>query len=255
MKKILILLFPLLLAACSGSDKQSGLKFTVEGTLDNAANKMLYVEEMTPDNGPQFIDSIPCDDKGHFHFKMHADYQTFFNLHTSLYDYIVLLPADGETITVSGNAAALSTNYRVEGSEGSQLMWQIMNYVNDANMAISDIIAIDKHNRETLDDKAYALAHDETDSMFVGERQTVYLMFYNFIQDNAGSLATLYAIDAPFNHSMRVFYAEPDFEVFEMVLEGLEEKCPDNPHTLYYRTRIERARSERQLRQAENQSI
>ena len=83
-------------------------------------------------------------------------------------------------------------------------------------------------------------------------------MLSNFIDDNYGSLSTLYAIDAPFNHIMRVFYAEQDFEMFENVLEGLNEKCGDNPHTLNYRTRVERARSARMLaaqQQQESQRI
>jgi len=80
------------------------------------------------------------------------------------------------------------------------------------------------------------------------------MMFSNFIADNRGSLATLYAIDAPFNHTMRVFYAESDFEMFEEVLDGLLEKSADNPHTQYYRTRVERARSQRLLMQQQQQS-
>lgn len=248
-RKTILALVPILMLSCTGTSDKSEIAFTLEGTLENASGKMLYIEEMTPDNGPQFLDSIQCDKNGHFKYKGKADYQTFFNLHSSLYDYIVVLPNDGEKIELTGDANALSTNYRVQGSPESQLMWQIMSYVNEANLAISDIIEIDRNNKETLSEKEYEKAHDLTDSMFVAERQTVYMMFYNFIEDNSGSLATLYAIDAPFNHSMRVFYSEPDFVVFEMVLNGLEQQCPDNPHTLYYRTRVEHARSARQLRQ------
>lgn len=247
-------LIVLALASCHGSKSDGPMEFSVEGTLANAADKMLYIEEMTPDNGAQFVDSIPCDEKGHFKFKVAMDYQTFFNLHSSEYDYIVLLPSGGENIKISGDATNMGTSYRVEGSPESQLMWQIQNYINDANNAIADIAQRDRYNRENLSEAEYEKAHSITDSIFVAEHNTVYLMFHNFIEDNRGSLSTLYAVDAPFNHTGRVFYSEPDFEVFEQVLEGLEEKNPDNPHTQYYRTRVERARSARMISQQQQQA-
>ena len=147
----------------------------------------------------------------------------------------------------------LGASYRVSGSPESQLMWQIQSYINDANRTIAEIAQQDKQNRATMSDEEYEKAHALTDSVFIAERNTTYTMFYNFIEDNRGSLSTLYAVDAPFNHTGRVFYAEPDFDVFETVLEGLAEKVPDNPHTLYYRTRVERARSARMISQQQQQ--
>lgn len=246
---LLLTTLAIIATACHSSKKTGELSFSIEGTLDNAAGKTLYIEEMTPDNGPQFIDSIECDKKGHFKFKGSTPYQTFFNLHASEYDYIVLLPEDGDDIEISGDCQNLTETYMVKNSKESQLMWQIQSYINVANNAIADIAAQDRENRDQLSGKDYEKAHKVTDSIFIAEHNTVYLMFYNFIEDNAGSLSTLYAIDAPFNHTGRVFYPEPDFEVFEQVLAGLEEKNPDNPHTQYYRTRIERARSARLLSQ------
>ena len=229
------------------------MRFDIEGTLTNAANKTLYIEEMTPDNGAQFVDSIFCDRNGHFTYKGHMDYATFFNLHTAEYDYIVLLPCDGEHIVVNGDASSFSESYRIEGSEGSQQMWQIQSYINDANMTIADLAKQEQYNRTNLSNDEYEQAHKKTDSIFVAEHQLVYMMFYNFIEDNMGSLSTLYAIDAPFNHTGRVFYAESDFPVFEQVLEGLTETIPDNPHTQFFRTRVERARSARMLSQQQQQ--
>lgn len=242
-----------LLAGCKGKSGNGEMSFEIKGTFENAANKTLYIEEMTPDNGPRFLDSITCDKNGKFSYKCTMSYQTFYNLHGSEYDYIVLLPNDEETITLNGDCSDLGATYRVSGSPESQLMWQIQSYINDANRTIADIAQQDKQNRATLSEADYEKAHTVTDSIFIAEHNTVYMMFYNFIEDNRGSLSTLYAVDAPFNHTGRVFYAEPDFEVFESVLEGLMAKTPDNPHTQYYRTRVERARSARMLTQQQQQ--
>ena len=243
-----------MLAGCKGKSSNGTMCFEINGTLTNAANKMLYIEEMTPDNGPHFVDSIQCDKDGRFNYEGTMGYQTFFNLHGSEYDYIVLLPNDGEKIVLNGDATDLGTTYRVDGSPESRLMWQIQSYINDANRTIADIAQQDRLNRETLNDAEYEKARSVTDSIFLAERQTIGLMFLNFIEDNSGSLSTLYAVDAPFNHTGRVFYAESDFEVFETVLEGLLRSNPDNPHTQYYQTRVERARSARMIAQQQQQA-
>lgn len=232
---------------CKGSSDEGDMYFTIEGTLSGAEDKTLYIEEMTPDNGPHFLDSIYCDKKGHFKYKGSMAYQTFFNLHSSEYDYIVLLPNNGEIVRLTGDYNNFSTNYHVEGSPESGMLWQIMSYVNDANMTISDLVENDRHNREALGEAKYEEAKKVTDSLFREEHNVVYMMFVNFIEDYSGSLSTLYAIDAPFNHVMRVFYPESDFEIFEMVLKGLLEDMPDNPHTTFFRTRVERIRSTRAL--------
>ena len=148
-----------------------------------------------------------------------------------------------------GNADELSKSYRVECSPESQLLWQIMNYINQANVVIGDLAQREKYNKENLSKAEYEVAHAQTDSIFTVERVTINLMLTNFIEDNAGSLATLYAIDAPFNRSMRVFYEQSDFEMFETVLDGLEAQCPDNPHTQFYRNRVERVCAARMLEQ------
>ena len=246
-------------AACNSNTSDNGKQhFTIEGTLTNAANKTLYIEEMTPDNGAHFVDSIFCDKNGHFKYQGEMDYQTFFNLHSTEYNYIVLLPNNGEKMTVSGDYNTLSTNYLINGSPESQLLWQIQSYITDANIVIAGLAEKDKQNRSSLGEAEYAKAKEATDSAFVEERILVQKMFLNFIDENMGSLSTLYAVDAPFNHTMRVFYVESDFEVFEMVLDGLKESNPENPHTLYYQTRVERARSARALaaqQQQEGQEI
>lgn len=251
---ILLTTTVLAIVGCKGGKGDGPMTFNIDGKLANAAGKTLYIEEMTPDNGAQFVDSIRCDSDGRFSFKGTMTYQTFFNLHSSEADYIVLLPSDGEKINISGDANDMGSTYMVDGSPESRLMWQIQSYINDANKTIADIAQQDKQNRATLSEAEYEKAHSVTDSIFIAEHNLLGVMFLNFIEDNRGSLSTLYAVDAPFNRSGRVFYSETDFEVFETVLEGLEERIPDNPHTQYYKTRVERARSARTIAQQQQQA-
>ncbi len=248
---LLFVVATLSLAACH-QDRQAST-FSIEGTLENGAGKMLYIEEMTPDNGTLFRDSILCDRKGRFEYEGTMDYQTFFNLHANEYDYIVLLPDYGETVSITGDFTRLGESYMVNGSSGSRELWQIQSYINEANHIVADIVEQDKQNQATLDEAAYLDAKKATDSLFVNEHNVLYGMLMHFIDDNMGSLSTLYAIDAPFNHRNRVFYAGPDFELFEQVLQGLQEIQPDNPHTQFFQNRVERERSARMFGQQEQQ--
>ncbi|MCR4828925.1 MAG: DUF4369 domain-containing protein [Bacteroidales bacterium] len=241
----------MLLASCGSKKGADDNGFSLEGTLDNASNKTLYITEMTADNGEQFVDSIRCDAKGHFNYSGTMSYQTFYSLHSSEYVYIVLLPNHGEEITLTGDYERLDQTYMVNGSPESQLLWQIQAQINDANNFIHDLAETDKANQSSMNKKDYEKAHKETDSLFMVEYQLVYTTLYQFIEDNQGSLSTLYALDAPFNHSSRVFNASRDMDIFEQVLNGLMENNPDNPHTQYFKARFDRTQSEIRMQQAQ----
>lgn len=267
MKKRIVILtlsfLVLLCAACGNKGKKTedsakffsksfgspGGDFTITGKLQNASNLTLYLEEMTPDNGAQFIDSIKCDQDGNFKYNGNMPYQTFYNLHSSEYDYIVLLPKAGEEIRISGDTKKLNETYTVSGSYESQLVWQILQHINNTNLVIADIAQQDKYNKAKLSDEQYETAHKQTNSIFLIEREKTIINFKKFINDNLGSLSTLYAIDAPFNHGSRVFYAETDPDMFEIVLEGLQSTQPDNPHVQYFKLRVDRIRSARMMAQ------
>ena len=161
-----------LLASCKKNDHS----FVVEGTLANGADKMLYLEEMVPDNMGQavFVDSIACDKNGHFRYEGEMSYQTFFNLYVKSGDFVVLLPNFGETIELTGDYDKLSTTYMVNGSADSRLMWQIQNYINTTSVALTELVQQDEQNRATLKGEAYDKAHKVTDSIFIAEYELLH---------------------------------------------------------------------------------
>ena len=85
-----ILILTLLLASCGNKNE-----IVIEGTLENGANKTIYIEEMSPESRI-FLDSVRLDSKGHFKYRYAMPYKTFVNVHVSDADYIVLLPDMGE---------------------------------------------------------------------------------------------------------------------------------------------------------------
>lgn len=216
--------------------------FRLEGSLTNGAGKTIYIEELSPD-GPVFLDSIRLDDNGHFTYQHKLSYQTFYNLHSSPVDYVVLLPRAGERIEVTGDFQSLQWTYRVSGSEESTLLWQLQDYCNYGISVLSEIVDKDRDNRTRLgaDSKAYRDAKEETDSIFreTAAEQGEYIT--RFIQEHRGSLATLIALYKQFNQH-DLLSPQANFDYYELVLEGLEESLPDNPHTIQFKNHVENLR-------------
>ena len=217
----------LLLASCGNKND-----IKIEGTLQGGAGKVIYIEEMTPDTR-LFLDSITLDSKGHFKFRYAMPYKTFYNIHTSEADYVVVLPDMGETITLEGCYDSLSTTYRIKGGTDSQLLWQLQDYSNNGSRALQEIVAADQHNQQLLG--------KVTDSLYLDAFADQQHYVVNFIEDNLGSLATLIALYKPFNNRPLI-NPKDSFEFYEAVLEGLQEYLPDNPHTLSFKNQVESTR-------------
>lgn len=93
-----------------------GKKFHVNGTITEAADSILYFENMSLD-GPVTVDSVKLSDNGDFSFSDDApSAPEFYRLRIA--NQIINLSIDStETITVKADYPHMSTGYTVEGSE------------------------------------------------------------------------------------------------------------------------------------------
>lgn len=243
MKRIIIVACAVLMLAGCKHDT-----FTISGTIDGGAGRTLWLEEIAPE-GPLFIDSIPIDSKGHFKYTYKMPYRSLYTLHTSENNYIVTLPDYGEKVTVEGRWDNLSLSYIVSGSPESALLWQLQQYSNDGGMVLNELVDTTEYyamllSRGMVDEATVAAKKEETDSIYriaFGEQQDYVC---RFIEENQGSLATLIALYKPFNNRMLIDTRDPQcIEWYDLVLEGLEERYPDNPHTLHFKNTTEHLRS------------
>ena len=139
---LLFMAVALLLSAC-----HKKAAFTVEGTIADANGNAMYIEELTPD-GPVFLDSIKPDAEGHFKWSHELPYPTFYNLHCTATDYIVLLPLEKERIVIEGTFKNLQRTYKTSGSHETELLWQLQDYTNHGIDELIEILKIDNANRE-----------------------------------------------------------------------------------------------------------
>ena len=98
------------LAACQDA------QFHVEGTMAQAKDSMLYLENMGLE-GPVAIDSVRLDDGGSFSFTGDApDAPDFYRLRIA--NQIINLSIDStETVTIEAAYPTMATQYEVKGSE------------------------------------------------------------------------------------------------------------------------------------------
>lgn len=105
--------------ACSDSNQ-----FKLEGTITEAADSMLYLEQMGLD-GPVLLDSVKLDEQGHFSFAEEAPTAPeFYRLRIKR--QIVNISVDStETITVTGSLPSLASDYQVKGSDNCERIRQL----------------------------------------------------------------------------------------------------------------------------------
>ena len=232
----------LLFAACQRDT------FTLSGTLEGGAGHTLWLEEIAPE-GIIFIDSIPINSKGQFKYTCKMPYRSLYNLHTSDYNYIVTLPDYGEHLKVTGRWDNLSTTYDISGSPESSLLWQLQRFSNDGSRVLNTLIDTTEHYTALYDagqipQSIVDKKKEETDSIYreTFTEQQDYIC--RFIEENKGSLCTLIALYKPFNNRQLIDPRDPNsIDWYDLVLEGLQERMPDNPHTLHFKNTTEHLRS------------
>ena len=91
-------------------------QFRVEGTMAQAADSLLYLENMGLE-GPVTVDSVRLDESGSFHFTGDAPQAPeFYRLRIA--DQIINLSIDStETVTVEAAFPTMATRYEVKGSD------------------------------------------------------------------------------------------------------------------------------------------
>lgn len=90
-------------------------KFHIDGTVTEAKDSVLYLENMSLD-GPVVVDSVKLDDKGSFSFSEKApDAPEFYRLRIA--GQIINISVDStETIKIKAAYPSMATGYTVEGS-------------------------------------------------------------------------------------------------------------------------------------------
>jgi len=222
-----------LLTSC-GSDLKVGMdEFMLQGKLKNSRGELIRLQLLSVDS-LSTIDSVVVDNNGAFSFKSSISEPGFYLLGTKADNFITLLIDQGEDITIEADAMQLASDYSVNGSPGSQLLWELndhtrMNYrKSDSLMQLLN--ASQAHLR-------FDSIKTEIDSTYTDIYNNQKTFLQGFIQKNSTSLASLMALYQVFGR-IRMINEREDAALFEKLDNDLLEKYPENLYVAELHERV-----------------
>ena len=138
-------------AAMTGVTSCTEKKFHVEGSIADAKDSTLYLENMSL-NGPVAIDSVKLGDDGAFSFgERTAEAPEFYRLRIA--GQIVNLAIDStETVRVKASYPTMTTQYEVEGSDDCSKIKELALKQIDLQNRIAQIVRAPQLGVEAVDD-------------------------------------------------------------------------------------------------------
>lgn len=177
------LLFLLVLLCTMAGCRREGEQFTVEGTLAEAGDTMLYLEHLTLTDGAVAIDSVRLGPSGTFRLRgQRPANPEFYRLRIGT--QVVNLSIDStETVTVEAALPRMTLGYRVRGSGNCDTI-RILNLMLDS---------LNRRIRQVADDRRLTVPEREEamDRLVEEYKADVKL---RFIQNRYGRASSYYAM-------------------------------------------------------------
>ncbi len=244
-KNLLWTLLALAFISCGGRPDNN--EFVVQGTLDNASDHMLILEELTTaDLIP--LDSILTDGEGNLSFKRSIEEAGFYILRVDEKNFVTLLIEPGEVLRISGDALRLGPTFEVSGSEGSKLLASLNKRQWEDFQIVDSLTRVYRDNKyEPGFPELREVLHQEYKRVFKGQQEFV----MRFIDENPESLASILALYQHFGNKL-LLKEDEHFGYFESLSQSLADVYPLNKHVLDLKRRVsEHKRKEAQRLLAE----
>jgi len=210
-------------------------RFTVEGQIADAADKMLYLEKRGILKN-EIIDSCKLNESGTFLFKQpQPEYPEFYAL--KLDDQHIFFAIDStETINISTQLKDFSINYMVEGSENVQKIKELCLLQYETQTEINKLLNLKTSSDSTLQQIDEAIKNYK-------EKAVKYIITGDVV--SAKSTAAYFAIFQRINnHLLFDVYDKNDNKVFAAVATGCELAYPESPRTIHLKNLTLQAKNE-----------
>ncbi len=230
------LIFLVIMVSCQS--KQAGENdFVVKGKLSNSKGGFLKLEELTPKEVVT-LDSVKLKEDGSFFFRYKPKEAGFYFLTLSPSNHISFVLSKGETVEYFGDYSALAKNYQISGSQGSELLKQINDKLEESYTKVDSLkktLEINKYRPNFLEVKR------QLDSNYILIRIQHKKFLQNFIESHLNSLVCITALYQDFGTS-HVFSERKDFSLFERVSMSLISAYPENTHAIEFKKSVEKIR-------------
>ncbi|HSV87391.1 MAG TPA: TlpA disulfide reductase family protein [Bacteroidales bacterium] len=245
MRKLIVFLTILPLAVSCGHRhfaKEDG--FQVEGSLENADNVQLLLEELTTRELIP-LDTVQTDPHGVFKLTHPIEDAGFFILRLNQENFITLLVEPGERIRLTGDAKNLPETYSVEGSKGSSLLHELSKAKRRGYKQLDSLATV---FREMKGYDNFQELRQDIDLAFTSIFEQQQRFVKDFIDQHPRSLASILALYQFFANQMLLKETE-HFEYFEKLAQSLSGVYPDNKHVVDLKRRVNEWKLDEEHRQ------
>ena len=224
MKKLHYLFLVLLFAACS-TNKTDGVE--IQGKLSNSKGEKIYLEELNI-NQINIKDSAIVDETGEFSLQTKIGEKSFYRLKTDQNNFIVLiLDSLDEKINIEGDATNLANTYKIEGSEDSQLLWELNNVLKK-NFQMRD--SLQQVYQQNVDHPRLDSIGRVLEAHYNASTGNLRAYIKNFIDKHSESFASLAAIEQ--------LNPDTDFDYFKKLSENLNKKYPNSSYVQAFLNKV-----------------
>ena len=222
MRKILV--FAAFLMTLCSCDKDG---IVIKGTLDNASNEYIYLQELTVDD-KGLTDSVSLGKSGSFKFKRKITYPVFYSMWVGKnHKYVTLLAHPGDRIKITGKADKFFQSYQVTGSDDSkkvQLVTQRLSKTIQGIDSLNNVYHQFAGNPNIVN--IYKVLSLNCSNLIADQRKFT----ISFIEQNPSSLASILALYQKIDSVNWILGEEGDLKYYLKVDSSLYSKYRNTPH-------------------------
>jgi peroxiredoxin len=198
--------------------------FTVEVSVNNANNSLLYLAQRTL-TGTFVVDSALPDKSGRYKLEGYASQPDFYIVYRNTQRYINLVIHPGDDFKVITDAATFDMNYLVEGSKDSRLVQKMVNMQTRTLEKITEISNLYDKSKGSADFARIRAHIDSTYDQIVEEHKKFSI---RLIEENPHSLAILMTLYQQLGRNAPVFDYRKDFKYYALVDSSLAPLFPQS---------------------------
>lgn len=218
MKKILVIIITVfMVAGCRNMDS-----FTISGKISDPQKKNIVLNRVEVDR-LVFIDSIKVKGNGSFRFRLKAEHPDFYQIGYSDTDFITLLAAPGEKISMTFRGKNTSGDYEVTGSKGSEDVRMLDLRLAEGKRKLDSLRTV-YGNLEG--DQASMEERTRLEDEYTSVLQNLRKKNIEYIVTNPSSMAALKAVYQRIDENTYVLYDPRDLQYLKIVSDSLGRHYP-----------------------------
>lgn len=234
-RNYILLILPLIIFIFTLSCKNSKTNHSAEINARFLFSKgeVIYLDEVKVFE-TTIIDSIIINENGEFSFKIKTDGPQFYRLRINNNNLITLLIDSKEKITINADIRSLASTYKVEGSEGSKLVYELHTFTFENYKRLDSLAQIWEYRKYDNDN---LILRDSLDSIALQIYNSQEEFVKNFIKENQSNLASIMALYQVFGRQSLLDEIE-DLDIFEETAIKLKSAYPNNSHVNELNARV-----------------